>query len=355
VGDPHEQHADAVADRVVRGESAEPLLDRYSGSGGAPVVQRVWAETRSIEGHEERRWEQQETDEVDRVNGWYHEVDGAWQAVGGSASTLKTKRKHSADKDPPPKHKKQRARDPKLELPKKPVVKDAMTLVEDSEIGAAVLERALAASERLAIIVTHGGTQTRMDYDGDRGGTDTIELSKNRMLVGGAGSVAQQLLMELCNLSNKLRFWETDYDVQQGTLDQDTYVEVNEQIEYEASVLVHQAWTAAQATSQKLQWGKANHKGGELLASWAVWWDHMKRHNQAHLNVYREGWARLRADSAPRMPRPPTRPAPQTLATTTQDATPTTDEVTPTEHGGTATEEVSTAAWSLTGYDSDSS
>jgi hypothetical protein len=30
-GDPHEQHADAVADKVVRGESAEPLLDRYAG------------------------------------------------------------------------------------------------------------------------------------------------------------------------------------------------------------------------------------------------------------------------------------------------------------------------------------
>jgi hypothetical protein len=36
--DPHEQHADAVADAVVRGESAEALLD--AGRGTAPVVQR---------------------------------------------------------------------------------------------------------------------------------------------------------------------------------------------------------------------------------------------------------------------------------------------------------------------------
>lgn len=47
-GDAHEQHADAVADAVVAGRSAEPLLDRYTGGGGgsgpapaaAPTVQR---------------------------------------------------------------------------------------------------------------------------------------------------------------------------------------------------------------------------------------------------------------------------------------------------------------------------
>jgi outer membrane protein OmpA-like peptidoglycan-associated protein len=44
--DVHERNADEVADRVVRGQSAEPLLDRYrgsggsGGSGGAPAVQR---------------------------------------------------------------------------------------------------------------------------------------------------------------------------------------------------------------------------------------------------------------------------------------------------------------------------
>src|SRR5438105_4602455 len=34
-GDEHEQHADRVADRVVRGESAETLLDGYAGGGGS--------------------------------------------------------------------------------------------------------------------------------------------------------------------------------------------------------------------------------------------------------------------------------------------------------------------------------
>ena len=41
VGDPYEQHADAVADRVVRGESAEALLDTmaHRGASGGPAVQ----------------------------------------------------------------------------------------------------------------------------------------------------------------------------------------------------------------------------------------------------------------------------------------------------------------------------
>ena len=40
-GDAYEQHADAVADRVVRGESAEALLDQHAGgAGGAPAIQR---------------------------------------------------------------------------------------------------------------------------------------------------------------------------------------------------------------------------------------------------------------------------------------------------------------------------
>ncbi len=42
VGDRYEQHADAVADRVVQGESAEGLLDQYAGSGpGGGVQQRA--------------------------------------------------------------------------------------------------------------------------------------------------------------------------------------------------------------------------------------------------------------------------------------------------------------------------
>lgn len=39
-GDAYEQHADAVADRVVAGESAEPLLDGMSGGGAQTAVQR---------------------------------------------------------------------------------------------------------------------------------------------------------------------------------------------------------------------------------------------------------------------------------------------------------------------------
>src|SRR5262249_55100531 len=39
--DPHEQHADQVADKVVRGESAEALLEAYAGGvSGSTVVQR---------------------------------------------------------------------------------------------------------------------------------------------------------------------------------------------------------------------------------------------------------------------------------------------------------------------------
>jgi hypothetical protein len=38
--DPYEQHADQVANKVVRGESAEALLDAYAGAGGPPAVQR---------------------------------------------------------------------------------------------------------------------------------------------------------------------------------------------------------------------------------------------------------------------------------------------------------------------------
>ena len=40
-GDPYERHADAVADRVVAGQSSEDLLDEVRGGGGAPGVQRI--------------------------------------------------------------------------------------------------------------------------------------------------------------------------------------------------------------------------------------------------------------------------------------------------------------------------
>jgi hypothetical protein len=42
IDDRHERHADAVADRVMRGESSEALLDHYAATGGSmgPVVQK---------------------------------------------------------------------------------------------------------------------------------------------------------------------------------------------------------------------------------------------------------------------------------------------------------------------------
>ena len=54
-GDPYEQHADAVADKVVRGESAEGLLDTTapqgaSTSSGAGVVQRAPAQSQQAPG-----------------------------------------------------------------------------------------------------------------------------------------------------------------------------------------------------------------------------------------------------------------------------------------------------------------
>ncbi|MGK0357869.1 MAG: hypothetical protein ACI9U2_000152 [Bradymonadia bacterium] len=39
-GDAYEQHADAVADLVVQGKSAEGLLNQHAGSGGSPAVQK---------------------------------------------------------------------------------------------------------------------------------------------------------------------------------------------------------------------------------------------------------------------------------------------------------------------------
>lgn len=43
-GDPYEHHANAVADLVVAGRSAEALLDGFAGSGGGPAVQRYTVE-----------------------------------------------------------------------------------------------------------------------------------------------------------------------------------------------------------------------------------------------------------------------------------------------------------------------
>jgi hypothetical protein len=305
VGDPHERHADAVADRVVRGESAEDLLDDYRGSGGGAAVQRQWVDKRVVDDRYEARWEQTKGDDEERADGWYYQIEDVWLPVDESTSTS-AKRKRSTKKEDSSSTKKQRERDPRIKPQKHKTLAEGLGLVEESEIGAKILQQALEVSTSLEIIITKGGTQTRLDYGGDRGGKDTIELSKDRMLVGGSGSVAQQLVMELCNLSNKMRFWETDYDAQHGTLARDAYVERNEHIEYDASVLVHQAWLAAQDTPAKEKWGKDNHKSSPL-ESWEAWWNHMKTHNKKHLKVYEDGFDALTKEGARKIAPPPSR------------------------------------------------
>ena len=49
-GDAHEQHADAVADAVVAGRSAEGLLDRYGGGHGVAAVQCITDEELKLRG-----------------------------------------------------------------------------------------------------------------------------------------------------------------------------------------------------------------------------------------------------------------------------------------------------------------
>jgi hypothetical protein len=80
-GDAHERHADVVADAVVRGESAEPLLDRGAGGGGGGVqrvVQRRERESDTMRAH------RQETEDYRRWTG-DDRPDGA--IVHGDAAT----------------------------------------------------------------------------------------------------------------------------------------------------------------------------------------------------------------------------------------------------------------------------
>jgi hypothetical protein len=340
-GDPHEQHANAVADRVVRGASAESLLDRYAaGSAASATVQRKWVGERVVEDEPQRRWEQEDGELEQRPDGWYRQTQAGWVAVAeaeaptrkrdrnrwdeeepgqpSTASSSKVKDKAPAEdrsassrgqqKSPARKKPKETTKlDPKITIKAKgKSVKQALALVSESEIGASVLERALAASSQLDITLSATQTQTRHDYGGDRGGVDTINLNQDRVLVGGPGGAAQQLVMELTNLANKLRFWELDYRVQTDALDKEGYVEANERIEFEATSLVHRAWTAAQDSSAKAAWGRPNHKNQEVLSSWETWWAHMQRTNQSHLNQYRTGWDQLRRDDAPRIACPST-------------------------------------------------
>jgi hypothetical protein len=66
-GDPYEQHADAVADRVVRGESAEDLLSAHPGgasTGSSPATQRTAAAAVQL------RWAN-----IRRTDQWYWDSD----------------------------------------------------------------------------------------------------------------------------------------------------------------------------------------------------------------------------------------------------------------------------------------
>jgi hypothetical protein len=189
-------------------------------------------------------------------------------------------------------------------LPKSKRASQALEMVNDSEVGRSVMQRAMEASKSLQITVGPKRTQTHLDYNGDRGGKDQINLDQERMY-GEIGSIAQQLVMELTNLANKHKFWALDYAVQNSGLAQEAYVEANERIEYGATLTVVEAWTASNGS-----WGKSNHeKVLPALTSWETWWNHLTQNNPKHLDVYREGWQSL-ASKKTIIPTPPDTSAP---------------------------------------------
>jgi hypothetical protein len=74
--DIYERHADRVADAVVRGESAAPLLAEHAGGGGGPAVQRL-----ELRGGERER--ETSGDELERrvgTHGGGEDGSGAWGA-----------------------------------------------------------------------------------------------------------------------------------------------------------------------------------------------------------------------------------------------------------------------------------
>lgn len=88
VGDKYERHADAVGDVVVRGQSAESLLDRYAGSSPVKGLQRapsVPVQCQWISRHKGkdtlfRYWKSTDQDEEQYLSGWYKRLDenGEW-------------------------------------------------------------------------------------------------------------------------------------------------------------------------------------------------------------------------------------------------------------------------------------
>lgn len=87
-GDAYERHADEVADRVVRGLSAESLLSAFAPptrapAAVAPAIQGAWI-SRALVGKDRqvhRFWKQTDQEEVVLADGWYRREDpkGTWE------------------------------------------------------------------------------------------------------------------------------------------------------------------------------------------------------------------------------------------------------------------------------------
>ncbi len=85
IGDEHERHADAVAERVVQGQSAETLLSSLARSStarasSAPAVQGAWISRRKENSTLHRYWKKTDADTFDLPSGWYTRTDasGDW-------------------------------------------------------------------------------------------------------------------------------------------------------------------------------------------------------------------------------------------------------------------------------------
>ncbi len=89
VGDSYEQHADAVADRVVRGESVEGLLSEYG--GGGPAVQRRSEGGGSAPATERSAQELlEEALQVVKTALWMAQGNGSDDAGGGTKASAET-------------------------------------------------------------------------------------------------------------------------------------------------------------------------------------------------------------------------------------------------------------------------
>lgn len=81
-GDRYEQHADAVASRVVQGQSAEDLLAQFSGGGAAPIQQRSRVQQRGRGSHGAQTIQKRDAGQVQ------HSVDPVSGAIAAAAFTV---------------------------------------------------------------------------------------------------------------------------------------------------------------------------------------------------------------------------------------------------------------------------